>query len=278
MKSSKDNYTKKVAVIMSVYKNDNSYFFMRAVDSILEQDYKNIVLFIFVDGPVSSQIEEYLDKIESPLVMIFSSKVSLGLANGLNVLIDKLISLGDFEYIARMDSDDISYKTRITRQVEFLNSNISIDICGTSCREFGASFALEEKHLPTTHQQLLDFSITRCPFIHPSVMFRRRVFETGIRYPTDTALTEDMALWFELLVNGFKFANINEVLLDYRLNENTIKRRKGVDKALSEVKVRLYYMFKLKRISFRSILLILSRVVFHLLPDSIMKYAYKNVR
>ncbi|MGL5623035.1 glycosyltransferase, partial [Cetobacterium sp.] len=254
MKSSKDNYTKKVAVIMSVYKNDNSYFFMRAVDSILEQDYKNIVLFIFVDGPVSSQIEEYLDKIESPLVMIFSSKVSLGLANGLNVLIDKLISLGDFEYIARMDSDDISYKTRITRQVEFLNSNLSIDICGTSCREFGASFALEEKHLPTTHQQLLDFSITRCPFIHPSVMFRRRVFETGIRYPTDTALTEDMALWFELLVNGFKFANINEVLLDYRLNENTIKRRKGVDKALSEVKVRLYYMFKLKRISFRSIL------------------------
>lgn len=278
MTSSKYNYAKKVAVIMSVYKNDNFYFFMRAVDSILEQDYKNLVLFIFVDGPVSSQIEKYLDKIESPLVMIFNSKVSLGLAKGLNVLIDKLISLGDFEYIARMDSDDISYKTRIARQVEFLNSNLSIDICGTSCREFGASFALEEKHLPTTHQQLLDFSITRCPFIHPSVMFRRRVFETGIRYPTDTALTEDMALWFELLVNGFKFANINEVLLDYRLNENTIKRRKGVNKALSEVKVRLYYMFKLKCISFRSILLILSRVVFHLLPDSIMKYAYKNVR
>lgn len=278
MTSSKDNCAKKVAVIMSVYKNDNFYFFMRAVDSILEQDYKNLVLFVFVDGPVSSQIEKYLDKIESPLVMIFTSKVSLGLAKGLNVLIDKLISLGDFEYIARMDSDDISYKTRIARQVEFLNSNLSIDICGTSCREFGASFALEEKHLPTTHQQLLDFSITRCPFIHPSVMFRRRVFETGIRYPTDTALTEDMALWFELLVNGFKFANINEVLLDYRLNENTIKRRKGVDKALSEVKVRLYYMFKLKCISFRSILLILSRVVFHLLPDSIMKYAYKNVR
>ncbi len=278
MTSSKDKDSKKVAVIMSVYKNDNLYFFMRSVESILEQNYKNIFLFIFIDGPVSSQVKKYLDEIKSPLVMIFSSKVSLGLAKGLNVLIDKLISLDDFEYIARMDSDDISYKSRIARQVEFLNSNLSIDVCGTSCREFGASFALEEKHLPITHQELLDFSIVRCPFIHPSVMFRRRVFETGIRYPTDTALTEDMALWFELLLSGFKFANINEVLLDYRLNENTIKRRKGMDKALSEVKIRLYYMFKLKRISFKSILLILSRFAFHLLPDSLMKYAYKNVR
>lgn len=269
----------KVAVIMSIYFHDKFSNLKTAVNSILSQTYQYVDLYIYIDGNISVINQEYIDLLsKNDRVFIFKSTENHGLASALNCLISHVIDDGNYAFIARMDADDISRNDRILRQVEYLNMNPDIDVCGTSCREFGASFALEEKHLPITHQELLDFSIVRCPFIHPSVMFRRRVFETGIRYPTDTALTEDMALWFELLVSGFKFANINEVLLDYRLNENTIKRRKGMDKALSEVKIRLYYMFKLKRISFKSILLILSRFAFHLLPDSIMKYAYKNVR
>ncbi|MCD1216807.1 glycosyl transferase 2 family protein [Vibrio cholerae] len=269
----------RVAIIMSVYRSDTLDNIRLSFSSILEQESEVPYIYIFRDGEVNINIQCYLDELSTlDNVYVIQSESNLGLSKALNILIDKVMLNEDVEFIARMDADDIARNKRIKRQVEFLIENPDIDICGTSCREFGASFALEEKHLPITHQELLDFSIVRCPFIHPSVMFRRRVFETGIRYPTDTALTEDMALWFELLVSGFKFANINEVLLDYRLNENTIKRRKGMDKALSEVKIRLYYMFKLKRISFKSILLILSRFAFHLLPDSIMKYAYKNVR
>ncbi|ELF6477703.1 glycosyltransferase [Vibrio cholerae] len=268
----------RVALIMSLYKGDNLSFFIDSINSIFSQSYKRIDVFLCVDGVVPDAHLKFLNSLDSNKVTLITNDCNRGLAFSLNRLIDTVLRLKEYEYIARMDSDDISRPDRIKKQLDFLNLNSDIDVCGTSCREFGASFALEEKHLPITHQELLDFSITRCPFIHPSVMFRRRVFETGIRYPTDTALTEDMALWFELLVNGFKFANINEVLLDYRLNENTIKRRKGMDKALSEVKIRLYYMFKLKRISFKSILLIFSRFAFHLLPDSLMKYAYKNVR
>ncbi|ENM5799008.1 glycosyltransferase [Vibrio mimicus] len=267
-----------VAVIMSVYKNDKLEFLKVAIDSVLKQS-MNCHLYIYQDGPLSSDVLKYLDFIsDNKAIFYYSGQFNQGLAKSLNYLIDKVISSSNYIYIARMDSDDISHPDRMKKQIDFFVTNPDVDVCGTACREFGASFALEEKHLPTTHQELLDFSIIRCPFIHPSVMFRRRVFETGIRYPTDTALTEDMALWLELLVNGFKFSNINEVLIDYRLSENTIKRRKGMDKALSEVKVRLYYMFKLKRISFKSIFLILSRFAFHLLPDSIMKFAYKNAR
>ncbi len=115
-----------------------------------------------------------------------------------------------------------------------------MDVCGTSCHEFGASFSLDEKHLPKGHDQLVEFSITRCPFIHPTVMFRSSVFEKGHRYPTNTSLTEDMALWFQLLKSGCVFANLNDVLLDYRLNENTINRRHGIGKAFSEIRIRFF--------------------------------------
>jgi hypothetical protein len=84
-----------------------------------------------------------------------------------------------------------------------------------------------------------------------------------------------MALWFYLLQNGFRFANINEVLLDYRLDEQTIYRRKGFNKALSEIKLRSKYMKILKQTSLKNIMLIYSRILFHLMPANVLRMAYK---
>jgi len=270
----------KVAVIMSVYRSDSLEYMRDAIESILNQTFNNLTLFIYRDGIVPIEIDKYLSFIQSENknITILISEQNSGLASALNKLIDVIILDGSFNYIARMDSDDISRPERLFKQFEFLEQNKNIDVCGTSCREFGASFALEEKHLPQTSDQLLDFSITHCPFIHPSVMFRTSVFSSGIRYPTDTSLTEDMALWFILLNQGYKFSNINEILLDYRLNENTIERRSGMNKAFSEFKIRFENMISLKKISIRNCTLIFARLVFHILPSSLMKIAYRKAR
>lgn len=270
----------KVAVIMSVYCSDSFDYVITAVESILSQSYKDITLFIYRDGPVSVELDDYIEKLSSNNVSVkyIKGEYNCGLAFSLNRLIDIVIEAGMYKYIARMDSDDISMRDRIYRQINYLSINKEIDVCGTSCKEFGATYSLEEKHLPETHAKLLDFSITRCPFIHPSVMFRTSIFESGIRYPTNTALTEDMALWFDLLYAGYKFSNINDVLLYYRLNESTIKRRKGIGKAISELRVRFKYMMLLERCSFKNVFLISARLVFHMLPSSLMKLAYKKAR
>lgn len=268
-----------VAVIMSVYKTDTLDNLKEAVLSIANQDYENFSIFIFKDGELSPDVDLFLrDYHCNHDVFIVNSEHNLGLASALNILIDKILLLPEYEFIARMDSDDISRPSRLSTQVQFMLSHENIDVCGTSCHEFGADFALDEKHLPVEHGTLLDFSISRCPFIHPTVMFRRRVFESGMRYPTSTNLTEDMALWFELLSKGFIFSNINVVLLDYRLNQNTLKRRHGFKKALSEIQIRLTYMFRLRRVTLKNTTLIISRLFFHLLPERLMSVVYKNAR
>ncbi|MDN8599606.1 glycosyltransferase [Citrobacter sp. S2-9] len=268
-----------VAVIMSVYKSDTLENVEKAVFSIASQDYENFSIFIFKDGALSSDVDSFLNKYScAHNVVTINSDKNLGLAVALNTLIDKALLGSEYEFIARMDSDDISRPSRLSTQVQFMKLHEHVDVCGTSCHEFGADFALDEKHLPENHADLLDFSISRCPFIHPTVMFRRRVFESGVRYPTSTNLTEDMALWFELLSMGYVFSNINEVLLDYRLNQNTLKRRHGVKKALSEIKIRLAYMFKLRRVTAKNVFLIISRLFFHLMPERLMSVVYKNAR
>lgn len=270
----------KVAVIMTVYKNDNIDDLRLAIDSIVKQSLLGYRVFLGSDGPIPDNILVLLKEFDSlfdNLELVLFQK-NRGLAFSLNELIAIILEDGSYEFIARMDADDISYVTRLEKQVNYLNSNLNVSVCGTSCREFGAGFAKQEKHLPQLHEDLLDFSITRCPFIHPTVMFRSTVFLDGCLYPTDTTLTEDMALWFELLDKGYQFGNLNEILLDYRLNENTINRRKGISKAMSEINIRSNYMVKLKRVNLRNIMLISARIIFHLMPSVLVKAAYKFAR
>ncbi|HIF9507237.1 TPA: glycosyltransferase [Photobacterium damselae] len=271
------NHFTSVAVIMSIYHSDDYNMVKDAIDSILNQTFK-CDLLIYQDGEVPLKLSQLLDHYSNvENIYLYSDTVNRGLAVGLNYLINISINK-EYTYIARMDSDDISRPDRIEKQVKYFNENSNIDVLGTSCREFGASFALDEKHLPQSHEELLDFSITRCPFIHPSVMFRASVFTEGHRYPENTTLTEDMALWFQLLNDGIKFANLNEVLLDYRLNENTINRRKGFKKAMSEINIRTKNMLSLKQVNFKNISLIGARIVFHLMPSTLVKLAYKKAR
>lgn len=267
----------RVAVIICTYIADKVDYLTAAIDSMLEQSLA-CDLLILKNGSVSDEVDALLaDYATRSNVIIFNSETNVGLAKGLNILIDYAINR-NYEYIARMDSDDIAYVDRLKKQINHLDLHSNIDVLGTSCHEFGASFALNEKHLPKTHVELKKFSITRCPFIHPTVVFRGSIFKDKIRYPENTTLTEDMALWFELLNKGFHFSNINDVLLSYRLNENTINRRKGLKKAFSEVMVRTKFMIKLNQVSLKNIFLIASRFVFHMLPSPLLKYMYRNMR
>lgn len=267
----------KVAVIMSVYRNDNEDDFIRAIESILSQSY-SCDLLIYQDGPVNHMIYSAIQKYSSnPSIILFNSPINKGLAHALNTMIEYCLK-SHYKYIARMDSDDISRISRIERQVNFLERNPHIHVLGTFCKEFGSSFCLERKTLPTEHKDLLNFSITRCPFIHPTVMFRVSVFSSGYRYPENTVLSEDMALWFDLLKAGYVFHNINEVLLDFQINEKTIIRRTSFKKSVGEFKIRMKNMILLKKINLRNIFLITAKLALSFTPSFIIKTAYRNLR
>lgn len=276
----KETSDETVAVIMSVYRSDKLDFVVEAINSILLQTYSNIKILIYRDGGISEDVECYFNLLceNNKKVKYFISDTNSGLAFALNFLIDECMGDDDIKYIARMDSDDIAHPERISKQVDFMKKN-QVDASGTFCEEFGASFSLKIKKVPISHKDIVEFSITRCPFIHPTMIFRKNVFvNKAIRYPTDTSFTEDMALWFLLIDNGFKLANLNLVLLKYRMNEGTVIRRKGVRKSVSEIKIRFKYMLKLKKTSISNLFFILSRAIFHILPESLLKIAYKKLR
>ena len=165
-----------------------------AIDSLLSQSV-NVDIYICQDGPLPDDLSSVLELyLHCENIYLYVSDTNRGLAKSLNFLIGKILdSECNYKYIARMDSDDICHNDRISRQYDFMESFKGVDVLGTLCSEFGASFAKEVKYLPVKHDDLVDFSVTRCPFVHPTVMFRISLFTDGFRYPEDTVLTEDMA-------------------------------------------------------------------------------------
>lgn len=266
-----------VAVILSVYKSEKAEYLHQSLSSLFSQTMRGDV-YLYIDGCIPDLLENTIKHFETESgFFILRNEENNGLAFALNILIDEVLCK-DYQYIARMDTDDISRPNRIEQQFEFMESNPEIDVLGGYCREFGSEYALELKKLPLEHNELKSFSITRCPFIHPTVMFRSSVFESGIRYPVNTQFTEDMALWLSLLDKGYRFHNIPEVLLDYRLSESTFSRRRGIKKAISEFYLRFKYMLNLREFSIKRCIILVVRFFFHLLPLFFIRHAYKKYR
>lgn len=218
---------KKLAVIMSLYKSDVIVYVQLATESILNQSYSNFDFFIQYDGPVKEDIDKYLSSIEDKRIKIFKRNENKGLAYSLNELLGVVISKG-YQYIARMDADDISLPERFEKQLAFMELHPDIECLGTWAIEIksdGSEFY--RKQMPETHEGCWKQFMIRDCMIHPTVMFRKSYIEKAGMYSLDTYFGEDTMMWAQGFAKGCKFANIPEYLFKFRLDDNFFNRRRG---------------------------------------------------
>ena len=80
--------------------------------------------------------------------------------------------------------------------------------------------------MPETNDEIVKYAKRRNPINHPSVMFRKQDIVAAGNYP-EVRKCQDWYLWTNLLVNGYKLYNIQDVLVYMREDETTFKRRSG---------------------------------------------------
>jgi len=270
-----------IAIIQSVYKNDNAYYLKQAIDSILYQSYNNIMLYIGIDGPIGKDLNSVLSEyLNNAKIKILRYKENRGLASTLNDLLREL-KTSDYQYIARMDADDISTPDRFEKQISFLEAHQNIDMIGGAINEIdeeGNDRGKVTKY-PCNPDDCRKFFAKRNPVAHPTVMFRRSFFDkAGWRYPTDYVRNEDTRLWHEGYKHGCVIANIPDVVLNFRMTDSMFKnRRNGKAFAKSQLQLRkqikkeLGYGFMAYVYAYATYLLMIS-------PVWVKKIAYRLFR
>lgn len=231
---------KLVSIIMPVY-NAEAHL-KEAVESILNQDYRNIEFIIIDDGSTdnsSNIIDEYAKR-DARIVVI--RRENRGIAASLNEGVDR--ASGD--YVARMDSDDIALKHRISTEVKFLEKNGEIDFCGSNV--YINSFDNIRKY-PLSGEDISKFLYFGNAFAHPTIMWKRGVVSSQGQLYDGTFAAEDYELWTRLIGIGKKGANIEEPLLIYRVDGNNISVRKMNDMLWANHHIRERYC-KMTRIEY----------------------------
>lgn len=215
-----------ISVIMSTLNTDKEYL-KEAINSILNQTYKNFEFIIIVDGGNDDKI---IEKINDERIKIIKHEKSIGLTKSLN----EAIKISKGKYIARMDSDDISLKKRFEHQVKYMEENIDIDIVSMFYEEFG-------KNRKEVREVFFKPDEIKCKLFftnliaHPSVMIRKDFLDkNNILYNEDFIYSQDFEMWTRC-VNVGKIAIIPKMGLYYRIHDKQISTEK------SNKQLELYY-------------------------------------
>ena len=223
----------RVSILFPVYKT--AAFLKEAVDSMLSQTFRDFELIV-LDDCSPDNAEELLDTYNDPRIVRYRGENNVGLGNVLNVG----ISMAKGEYIARMDSDDISLPERLKFQVDFLDAHPEYDLVSVGMKEFGEGSALHSYDNET--EQIKFNALFYSPILHASSMWRKASF-IDLPYNQSFVPSEDYDLWTRALIKGIKMRNIPRVLYLYRIFQGQATSNITADKWIMANKLYIHAAF-----------------------------------
>ena len=260
---------------MSVYHKEKPEYFHEAMNSIWDkQTLKPNEIILVEDGKLTNELYKEISYWKNKLgevLKIIKLKNNKGLTKALNVGLKHCTC----DFIARMDTDDITSPDRFIKQFEFLNNNKDIHVVGGSIQEFNDhNPKLNIRKYPASNIEARQYIVKASPLAHATVMFRRSIFDDGIKYSERYRTSQDIALWFNILSLNYKIANIKDIIYYVRVSDDFYTRRSR-QKSINEFKIYWNGIINLYGYNLKLIYPIL-RLAFRLLPNSIVKFFYTS--
>ncbi|MEO3879134.1 glycosyltransferase [Rheinheimera fenheensis] len=212
------------SVLMSVYARENPHWLRQSLSSILaDQTVKPAQVVLVADGPLHDELEQVIADFKQYYGEILDI-CRLDSNRGLGYALNEGLLHCKFDWIARMDADDIALPQRFSRQLDFIKQNPEVDIVGSYAEDMDAGGAsISIRKVPVGAAQIHQLMWT-CPLIHPSVMYRKSVVLSAGSYSKTLKRRQDYDLWFRCARAGAGFANIAEPLIRYRITDQTYAR------------------------------------------------------
>lgn len=210
-----------VSIVMPAYNAEK--YIEQSIESIINQTYQNWELIIIDDGSTDNTFQctqRYLnDKVHA---FKFANK-------GQSAQLNAGIALAKGKYIAIAHADDINELNRLELQVNYLDSNPNISICGTFIKTFNSKNEQKNINYPIESDNCYSALFYGNPLAHPTVMIRKALFiDHNLKYNEHLVAAEDYDLWIRLSKYA-KIGNIPEVLVQYRLHEAQTSEIKKIE-------------------------------------------------
>jgi len=206
----------KMSIVMAVY-NGKKYL-KDAIDSVLQQSFTNYE-FIIVDDCSTDSTPSIISLYNDNRIRYIRNKENLGQTPSLNIALK--ISKG--KYIARIDGDDIYIQDKLKIQYYFMEKNPDVAVCGTAGERIDENGNQSGFRLYPQDPKDIYFRIFyQSPINHVSVIMRRSVVIDNGGYDEKYPYCADFALWSKLIKNNYKIVNLPNLLVQYRVFEDSL--------------------------------------------------------
>jgi glycosyltransferase involved in cell wall biosynthesis len=269
---------KNISVLISLYIKTDFHEFKSCFQSIVEQTLlPDEIVFVF-DGEVDPKIDDFLSK-QIPAYNNINIKIVRLIQNfGLGTALNYGLLECRNNIIVRVDSDDINVPKRFENQLNYFLLN-QLDVVGSFYQEFkelpGDLMVIKEQ--PLFNSQIYKKSKLLNPISHPTVMFKKdSVLKSGSYL--NMLFFEDYFLWIRMMKLGFKFGNLNEVLVHFRIGNGMLNRRHGINYFKNEF---IFYLnsYKIGHINiFLFTTIVILKFFLRILPMQFMSFIYSKFK
>ncbi len=201
----------KISCIMSVYNTEK--YLEECIESILNQTFTDFEFIISDDGSTdkSKEIIQKYAKQDSHIIFLDNKKNRWTIVDNLNECLD----ISRWEFIAIMESDDVSVLNRFEKQIEYFKANPTIWLAGSwwlMMDQDGHPIRIWKTR--ETHKEIIDNVWFEVPFVTPWIMFRKSIlwdtwwFSWGLAW--------DYIFYLDRVLNGIWVGNIIEPLIHRR--------------------------------------------------------------
>jgi glycosyltransferase involved in cell wall biosynthesis len=204
-----------ITVLMPVFNAEK--YIGQAIASVLKQSFTDFELLIVNDGS-TDQTENIARSFTDPRIIVINQD-NMGVAAALN----NGLTIARADYIARFDADDICATQRLQTQYDFLMAHADYVIVGTDVDyiDMDDQFVFSYSASVYSNEAIQQQQFVICPFIHSSVLYRKKAVIDAGGYNIHAHTFEDHLLWPKILSKG-KGCNLPEKLLKVRLNPDSV--------------------------------------------------------
>lgn len=217
----------KFSVIMSIYKSDNPEYLQVALNSIIHQTLVPDEIVLIADGPVPQSLIDVVEKTKVRFAALhaYYQDKNRGLGGALRIAVEK----AQYDYLARMDSDDISLPDRFEKQMRCFEEDHELAVVGGMITEFVDSpeHVVSKRILPLDDRGIKRFMQSRCGVNHVTVIMKKSELLRAGNYQQDFK-QEDYFLWVRMIEAGCKFRNIPDIVVNVRSGRDQFARRGGM--------------------------------------------------
>lgn len=154
----------------------------------------------------------------------------------------KFIYEKNYEFIARLDSDDVVISQRFTKQLAFMRSHPDIGMLGGQYHAVNThGDIIFNSHLFLDHERIKKALCVILMLHHPTLIMRTAVARKNGFYDGSLVVAEDYDFCWRML-NITKVANLPDFLINYEIGAlDSLSKSKRRIQAINGLKIKLHY-------------------------------------